>query len=389
MTFRLQALLLFILLMAGMRHPAAGQMMAPSEEVRNDTVITAFVPAAAYASDIGFIGAIAINRFRYHPSVTPYLSLTEIRFQASTKAYLDLEVAYERTETLGKILRSRWIFNAQRNPYDSFFGIGNQTHFSTSMWEDRFYFYDVMRVGFKWIGRKNIYTGGRHMGRLGLSGSAGISYELPHEDPETLMGQDRPRGIDGGWYNTIGLGMIWENRDSEFAARRGNRFEIKSTWAPRFLLSDFQAGKVTTDYSHFISLPLPVFQPVLAARVSGAWAFGSVPYWDLPYLGDDMTLRGYPQYRFRGNAALFYNLELRTWLYHSPFFEFKFGIHGFHDGGRVFSPEDAFRDVIRNYHRTFGGGVAIALFTPDFILRIDAGFSDEMYRLYMNIGYMF
>ena len=375
--------------LAAMAHPAGGQVMAPPGEVPGDTVITAFVPAAAYASDVGLIGAIAISRFRYHPSVSPFVSLTELRLQASTKAYLDFRVLYEKTETLGRPIRSRWIVHAERHPFDNYFGIGNQTKFDQTKWDDRYYFYDVMRVGFHWRGRNTIFRPENSIGRLDLTGIAGVRYEQPVENQENLINDDLPVGIKGGWTNAIGAGIIWENRDSEFAATKGNRFELTGRWAPRFLLSDYPMVSVSADFRQFFTLPVPWLQPVLAMRVAGSQAFGTIPYWDLPYLGDELTLRGYPIFRFRGDAALFYNIELRSWIYRHPFLEFKLGVHAFHDSGRVFSDDDGFRELIRDYHRTFGGGVATALFTPDFILRIDAGFSDELYRLYMNIGYMF
>ncbi len=368
---------------------APAQFMSQPQQALEDTVITAIVPAASYASDLGLIGAIAISRFRYQPNYIPYKSLTEIRLQASTKAYLGLKVMYEHTETFGLPLRSRWMANGERNPYDTYFGIGNQTEFEISKWEDRYYYFDVMRVGFAWLGRKTVFKPVATQGSLDVTATTGIRYEQPVQYQNNLINEDQPTGITGGWMNNLGIGVIWENRDSEFAATRGNRFELTGTWAPRFLFSDYPMASVMTDIRQFITIPATWIQPVLAMRVAGTKTFGTVPYWDMPYLGDELTLRGYPIFRFRGDAALFYNVELRTWLFRYPYLDFKFGIHVFHDSGRVFSDDDGFGELIRGYHRTYGGGIATSLFTPDFIVRVDAGFSDEMYRLYMNIGYMF
>lgn len=382
-------LMVLLMVLAASVRPAVSQTMMLPERVPGDTVVTAVVPAAAYASDIGLVGAVAVNRFRYHPLASPFVSLTEIRLQASTKAYLDLRVLYEHTESFGRPIRSRWVLSAQRHPYDNFFGTGNRTEFDRDRWDDRYYFYDVMRVGFSWNGRKTLFRPEASRATLDLTAIAGIRYEQPVENQENLINDEMPVGITGGWTNHLGLGVIWENRDSEFAATRGNRFELSGKWAPRFLFSDYPMALMEADLRQFFALPVPWLRPVLALRAAGTHAFGTVPYWDLPYLGDEYTLRGYPTYRFRGDSRLFYNIEVRSWLYENPYMHFKFGIHGFHDGGRVFTAEDSTRDLIRDYHRTFGGGVAMALFTPDFILRFDVGFSDDMYRLYMNIGYMF
>jgi outer membrane protein assembly factor BamA len=382
-------LVLLLAILAGGTRPAASQTMQLPERVPGDTVVTAVVPAAAFASDIGLVGAVAISRFRYHPLYSPFRSLTEIRLQASTKAYLELRVIYEHTETLGRPVRSRWMFNAERHPYDNYFGLGNQAEFSSDLWDERYYFYEVMRFGFSWQGRYTFFRPQNSRATLDLTGLAGIRYEQPVENQENLINDQSPTGISGGWTNRFGLGLIWENRDNEFAATRGNRLEIGGKWAPPFLFSDYPMALLEADARQFFTLPFPWIRPVLAMRLAGSHAFGTIPYWDMPYLGDERTLRGYPLYRFRGDAAVFYNVELRTWLYEHTYHEFKFGIHAFHDAGRVFTDEDRFADILRDHHRTFGGGIALALFTPDFILRFDAGFSDEMMRLYMNIGYMF
>ncbi len=385
---RLIMLSLLITMTVGL-HPAASQTMLLPERVPGDTVITSVIPTAAYASDIGLMGALALSRYREHPLYHPFKSLTALRLRASTKAYLELRVIYEHTETLGKPVRSRWVMNAERHPYDSYFGLGNRTPYDSQRWDDEYYFYDVMRIGLSWEGRRTVFRPDNSRATLGVTGYTGIRYEQPVKNQDNFINDDWPIGISGGWTNRLGLGLIWENRDSEFAATRGNRFMLSGKWTPPFLLSDYPMAIVEADVRQFATIPFPWIRPVLAMRVAGAHAFGTVPYWDMPYLGDERTLRGYPIYRFRGDASLFYNVELRTWLYEHSYFEIKFGIHGFHDGGRVFTGEDRFRDILSDYHRTFGGGIALALFSPDFIVRFDAGFSDEMMRLYMNIGYMF
>lgn len=381
--------IIFLLLLTVGVRPAVSQTTLFSENVPGDTVVTAVIPAAAFASDIGLVGALAINRFRYHPRYSPFRSLTEIRLQASTKAYLELRVTYEQTGTPDNPLRSRWSVHAEHHPYDYFFGLGNTTEFDQDLWDERYYFYEVLRFGLSWRGRYPVFRPRNSGGKLDLTGLAAIRYEQPAQNQENLISDQSPEGFAGGWSNRIGLGLLWENRDSEFAATRGNRVEISGEWAPVFLFSDYPMALIEADIRQFFTVPFPWLRPVLALRLAGSHAFGTLPYWDMPYLGDERTLRGYPLYRFRGDAAAYYNVELRTWLYEHIYWNFKFGIHGFHDAGRVFTRTDSFRDILSSHNRTVGGGIAMTLFTPDLIVRLDAGFSDEMMRLYMNIGYMF
>ncbi|MEX0681767.1 MAG: BamA/TamA family outer membrane protein [Balneolales bacterium] len=384
--------IIFFCLLALAVRPAASQPPLQPGRVNGDSIVTAFIPAIAYASDLGLLGGVVVNRYRYHPTVAPYLSLTEVRLSATTKGLFGIEIQYEQMETFGWPVRSQWLIFGDRLLFDNYFGIGNRTTFEEDHWDELFYHFESYRAGLQWQGRINILQSTNRRGRLDVSATAGIRFEIPDDDTERLMGQDRPEGIEGGWVNLIGLGLVWENRDNEFSATRGNRFELSGHWAPGFFFTDFPMVSILSEFRQYVTIPVPYFRPVLAARLSGEWAGGTLPYWKRPYLGDELTLRGYPTYRFRGDAVLFYNLELRTWIYELPEFNFKLGIHGFHDAGRVFYEEeglDGWHELFRDYHRTFGGGVATSFLTPDFVLRFDLGISDEMYRFYMNVGYMF
>ncbi len=386
---RLPLYLLIIILFAVSVTSVYAQAMILPDRVPGDTVVTTFVPVAAYASDLGLIGGVVVNRYRYHPLSTPFVSLAELNLQASTKGMLYTRLRYEHTELFGRPIRSRWTLYGERHPSENYFGLGNHTTFDTDAWHDEYYFFELKRFGLEWLGRKTVYQSDRWGGQIDLIAAAVTGYEVPDDDHERLMGHDRPTGVDGGWVNAAGIGILWENRDSEFASTRGNRFELTGEWAPGSILGDFAMASIFSEYRHFVTLPIPYFRPVVAARLAGKWATGNIPYWKRPYLGDELTLRGYPVNRFRGDASVFYNVELRTWILEYSFLDFKLGIHGFHDAGRVFYDGDGLDRLFRDYHRTYGGGIATALFTPDFIIRMDVGFSDEMYRLYMNFGYMF
>jgi hemolysin activation/secretion protein len=107
-------------------------------------------------------------------------------------------------------------------------------------------------------------------------------------------------------------------------------------------------------------------------------------------LGNKNTLRGYPLNRFKGNSSLAYTLELRTWLLKFPqFYGLKFGGQLFTDAGRVFTEVDDANDLFKEYHQTVGLGGAMSVFNPDFILRGEIGFSEDVSRIYIGVGYMF
>jgi outer membrane protein assembly factor BamA len=117
---------------------------------------------------------------------------------------------------------------------------------------------------------------------------------------------------------------------------------------------------------------------------------GNVPYWELSTLGGENNLRGYPLNRFYGKTSIAYSLELRAWFLRFPrLFGLKFGGQLFTDTGRVFTGSDDINDVFDGYKQTIGFGGAMSIFNPDFILRGEIGFSDEVSRIYVGIGYLF
>ncbi len=128
----------------------------------------------------------------------------------------------------------------------------------------------------------------------------------------------------------------------------------------------------------------------IANRLEARHAGGDVPYWEMSTLGDSQTLRGYPLNRFKGKSSVAYNLELRGWVLQFPeFYNLKFGTQLFTDVGRVFTGSDDFDDLFEGYKQTVGFGGAMSIFNPDFILRGEIGFSEDVSRIYIGVGYMF
>ena len=130
-------------------------------------------------------------------------------------------------------------------------------------------------------------------------------------------------------------------------------------------------------------------QITFASRFRWQQTFGERPYWGRAWIGDQRTLRGYPIGRFRGDASLLYNLELRTWLFELPQYNVKLGGQIFSDFGRVFDKRDRDIRVFSDYKYNFGIGGAVSVFHEDFIIRADLGISDELSRINMGLGYMF
>jgi outer membrane protein assembly factor BamA len=195
-----------------------------------------------------------------------------------------------------------------------------------------------------------------------------------------------PTVCAGGWINYLIAVMIWENRDSEFDPHRGNRAELELRMAPE-LISSYGMASARLELRQYFYL---FNWLTIANRLETRHAAGDVPYWELSAIGGENSLRGYPLNRFLGNSSIAYTLEVRGWFLKFPELEnLKFGGHLFTDAGRVFTGSDDLDDLFNGYKQTVGFGGAMSVFHPDLILRGEIGFSEEVSRIYIGVGYLF
>jgi len=353
--------------------------------VGTDSVSTAVVPVVSYSSIEGFIGGALYSRYDYRGNVRPFRNYLQSSALVSTKGFVEVEGRYEQTRTFGRNIRS--VYNAffKRYTTDIFFGIGNETSFSKSQWDDEFYYFESIGIGLSYKLRRPVYK--EDQTHFDILAGLGTEYHIPYvSDDNSSFALQMPNGSDGGWVNYLNTGFVWENRDSEFDPHHGNYAEFEVRYSPKFL-SSYGLTSTRLELRQYYYL----FDFVTVAnRLEARHVAGNVPYWELSTLGGENNLRGYPLNRFYGKTSIAYSLELRAWLLRFPrLFGLKFGGQLFTDTGRVFTGSDDINDVFDGYKQTIGFGGAMSIFNPDFILRGEIGFSDEVSRIYVGIGYLF
>lgn len=350
-----------------------------------DSVATAVIPAVSYSSNEGLIGGVVFNRFNYKGNIKPFRNYMQAMALASTKGFVEVEGRYEQTRSFGSDIRS--IYNAfiRRYKTDIFFGIGNDTRFSEDQWENDYYYFESISFGLNYKARKPIYEQGRR--QLDLVAGAGTEYHIPYsQGTNTSFAQGMPNGSDGGWVNYLNTGFVWENRDSEFDPHHGNRAELDIRFSPK-LISNYSLTSARLELRQYFQL---FNWLTVANRLEARHVAGDIPFWERSTLGGANNLRGYPLNRFQGNTSLAYSLELRGWILKFPrFYGLKFGGQLFTDTGRVFTSSDDLGDLFEGYKQTIGFGGAMSIFNPDFILRGEIGFSKDVSRIYIGIGYLF
>lgn len=374
---------LFFILIFYLAMPSQAQFMQP--RVGADSLSHALVPAAGYSSNQGFLGGIIYNRFDYRGNQEPFNNYLQSTAVATTKGFIEVEAQYEQTRTFGREIRSIADVYFHRYTKDLFFGIGNETTFSDSRWDDNYYFFESISFGFDYRIRRPVYS--RRQRQLDVQAGASTEYHIPYiRQQESSFAEQTPNGSEGGWVNNINTGLIWENRNSEFDPNRGNRAELELRFAPD-LISTYALTTARLELRQYFYL---FNWLTVANRLEARHGGGDVPYWEMSTLGDSQTLRGYPLNRFKGNSSIAFNLELRAWVLKFPeVYNLKFGGQLFTDVGRVFTDSDDFDDLFKGYKQTVGFGGAMSIFNPDFILRGEIGFSEEVSRIYIGVGYLF
>lgn len=366
--------------------PVAAQVTPPSDDTEDENVQYSLLPFAGYTSDLGFVGGLLLQRFNYGTDADqPFLSNTKADVTLTTRGNFMGEFNYDRTKSFGTDIRSNITFGAERNQQSNYFGIGNQAEFSSSRYEDGYFFFENRKLSLIYSGRKTIWEFGER-GTADLVVPLSASYvDASSREEISRFEEDGLADMDSGWINKVGIGLILDSRDSEFDPTRGLRYQAGFKVSPSLLGSDYTFSELTVDLRHYLQLTKNV---VIAQKIRADHRLGTAPFWELSTAGSQRGLRGFHKNRFLGDSSVLHLLELRTWLFSLWEGEIKFGGQLFWDTGRVYSNRDSNR-LFDNWRHSYGVGGAMSVHNSDFIFRGDIGFSEESTRIYVGVGYVF
>lgn len=135
---------------------------------------------------------------------------------------------------------------------------------------------------------------------------------------------------------------------------------------------------------------------VLAARVGAGINTGDFAFYQAQILDGKTELRGFRKTRFYGDQKFYSNFEMRVKLlnFRSYLFPATFGVHGFHDLGRVWYKDVNGQDpsagdgTSQVWHKGWGGGVWFTPFSLT-VLALELGHSTEGTLGYVRLGFLF
>lgn len=389
---RILQIILFTFLFSGSLfqqfvHAQGVAVPQPLEAEPKDSISLGLVPVITYTSELGLIMGVVGSRYHLSDEVKPYKNQLVMNLLGSTSGYFAGNVVFDQVQAFDSDLRMTYEVGFFQLFEDFYFGRGNDLSFDDDRWENEHYYFKSFGNDLTIKGRypHTAFDNGAYSDWIF---EAGYSYMNPTTLGDTTqLAIDRPRGVPNAFNGKFGLGWVYENRDDEINPTEGNYLWFLATFAPK-VLGDYGYVQTWLQGRQYFSFTAGL-QWTTAFRFDWKHSFGDEPFWALPEAGENGSLRGYPFRRFIDNGAITMNAELRTWFVNFESVKIKIGGNLFADAGRVFRNLEDYQYAYSDLHTTWGAGGVVSLFNPNFILRMDLGFSDEMTLFYAGIGYLF
>lgn len=321
----------------------------------------------------------------------PYLQSLIARAYVTTAGVQQYRLVYDAPRFLGGPVRLWLAATYGVDLYSPYYGLGNR---SSSKLEDHPAAHGAR--AFQWA-RRSPY--GRAGAALPLGAGAYafgyLSFREVSVDlyPGSLLGAERPYGVEGGRFLEGTLGMYLDGRDNEVKPSRGLYLEGSVRAAGAVSPGAFGGANACAKY--FLS---PSKRLTLASRLEVDWLSPKAPFFELSQfggvsvfdgIGGQYTARGLPRDRYIGRLKAIGTAEARVHLVDLRLLGEVFGVGAtaFVDGGRVWQL-DGSDDRGLGLHVAWGGGIRI--WRRAQVLRLDIGTSRERsLGVYAMAGHFF
>jgi len=233
--------------------------------------------------------------------------------------------------------------------FSRYYGFGNETIYNSDLDETNFYMVEQKRyeinpsIQFRLF--KNNSTG------IGLS----YSYQNTSLVNNSLLNNFIFGNYGLGKFSLFKIDLNFEidSRDNPDNTYTGSYFRLDGSVYPELFDNVESFYKLNFDIRHFFTTDL-ISKTTLALRTGGGKVWNKYPFFEAEFLGGSENLRGYRRERFSGDASLFGQAEIRTYLGKwSLIIPGKFGFHTFIETGRVFVEGDN----SEKWHPSYGGGI--------------------------------
>ncbi len=346
------------------------------------------LPLLSFNTDDGLYMGGEVQIYDYGV-MQPFDSYTRVNATYRTNGAFGLYMYRDQVRTFGTDVRTGMDVLLSQNFGNYFFGDTEEVEFSQARFDtSKYYSFKTFRAS-TGISTRFPISFGEGISRFDLKTGLILVYESPWDLAESsFMEQQKFTGYDGAFLSLMELGLVLERRNNEFVAQRGYKIDVGTKVAPPLISTHVTAE----NYFIFVGF-LPVLEYkgrslTLASKFALKNTIGDTPYWFLPSLSGSDNIRGVYYRRFSSDNAISYSLEARTWLLPIKYKNINLGLNFFVDGGRVFQNDD-WGGILSNHIHSLGLGGVMSIFTPDFILKYEMGFSEIGTGVYLGTGYSF
>ncbi len=354
----------------------AGPAYPPSQPPRDWGRLVRYSPWLLRAPDVGFQVGWGVNFYDYGFRAWPWASHFMARAAFGTgprrlRAELTAQFNHENS-------RAHTDLSARVSGLDvlRFYGFGNETGNAG----DRSAFL---------VDQTQLALNAGITAPLGARASVSAGPELRYTDtdaePGRLITVLHPYG--SGSFGQAGLRADFQldARDHVRAATRGAALALGAALWPALWSVRRTYGDAHGQATAFLSAPLP-FHPTLALRLGGRKLWGTLPYANAAYIGDESTVRLGLKQRYAGDAEAHANAELRLRLFRALLvLPADFGVFGLYDSGRVWYAGES----SRRWHQARGGGFSIAFLRPENTLSLAITHAESRTGLYFGAGFAY
>jgi hypothetical protein len=269
-----------------------------------------------------------------------------------------------------------------------YYGFGNNTVFSKELERNNFYqlnqelFTIHPTLNFNLI--KALNAG------IGLSFNySEISLEnniLLNPFPENSYASGSTRyGL--GSFRLFGIhsALNYDSRDNIMNPDEGLYFNLHGSFYPQALSNKEDFSKVGFDVRTYFTISA-YNDFTFAFRCGGEKLFGTYPFFKAAFIGGQDNLRGYSHQRFSGDASLFGQAEVRTFLSETMLIlNGRFGYLAFIEAGKVFV------NGIKSekWHPSYGGGLWISYLQRKLNFNFVVASSPDKLAFYFVTSFMF
>ena len=298
----------------------------------------------------------AINRQSSTQMAFVYTAKKQILLYIPFKVYLNKKKQYHEGE-LG--------FFKYNYP---FYGLGND-----SREEDReIYQVTFPRVEYTFFKQKNdfLFFG---------AGMRSDKFERMEFEESGQLIQGDINGSQGGSFYSLSLNFRADKRNDVFFPTEGFVLESMVEQAGLFGGSDYSGMGFLADFSFYKS----IFKSSVLALNGGFETYDNrYPFYKKAKLGGSKRLRGLISGRYRDNAALYTQAEIRIPVFRKLFVAAFMGL------GSVYNNFDEFPE--NHWHNAIGGGVRYRMFKRNKLnVRLDVAYSEKNTQFYVTFGEAF